>query len=112
MWILMNNSMLSIIRHRDRPDDLLVRARLAGDIERVFPDAQVVEGAGSDYRFRATVPRSTVAEAVSRRLRDIDYGNFKNSVREPARHGAYFDVWHALYGLQEKAKRRTGLARG
>ena len=105
MWILMNDAMLSIVRHKDRTDDLLVRARIAGDIERVFPDAQVVEGAGTDYRFRAAVPRSTVAEAVSRRLLDIDYGNFKNSVREPERHDAYFDVWHAMYGMQEKARR-------
>lgn len=108
MWILMNDAMLSIVRHRTRPDDLLVRARLAGDIERVFPQVEVVEGAGSDYRFRATVPRPEVAEAISRRLLDIDYGNFKNSVREPKRHEAYFDVWHAMHDLQEGAKRARG----
>lgn len=105
MWILMNDAMLSIVRHHTRPDDLLVRARLAGDIERVFPQAEVVEGAGSDYRFRAFVPRPQVADAISRRLLDIDYGNFKNSVREPKRHDAYFEVWHSMYGLQERARK-------
>ena len=105
MWILMNDAMLSIVRHRTRPDDLLVRARLAGDIERVFPQAEVMEGAGSDYRFRAVVPRPQVAEAVSRRLLDVDYGNFKNSVREAKRHDAYFDVWHVMHDLQEGTRK-------
>ena len=104
MWILMNDSMLSIARHKHQPGTLLVRARLTGDIERVFPSVQVIEGAGSDYRFRAALPESEVAEAINRRLLDIDYSNFKNSVREPKRHDTYFKVWDAMYQLQEQAK--------
>ena len=91
MWILMNDAML-------------VRARLAGDIERVFPLAQVEVGGGSDYRFRATVPEDEVADAVSRRLLSINYGNFKASVREPQRHHAYFKVWDIMYRMQESAR--------
>ena len=105
MWILMNDAMLSIVWHYDRPHELLVRARLAGDIERVFPQAKVIEGAGIDYRFRAVVPRQEVAEAMSRRLLDIDYGNFKASVHEPCRHDAYFKVWHTLYEMQNAQRK-------
>ena len=104
MWILMNNSMLSIVRHKHYPRTLLVRARLTGDIERVFPSAQVIEGAGTDYRFRAALPETEVAAAIARRLLDIDYGNFKNSVHEPKRHAAYFKVWDAMYRMQEAAR--------
>ena len=104
MWIFMNDSMLSIVRHKHQPGTMLVRARLTGDIERVFPSAQVVEGAGTDYRFRAALPEAKVAEAISRRLLDIDYYNFKNSVHEPKRHNAYFKVWDAMYQLQEAAR--------
>lgn len=43
MWILMNDSMPSVVSHNDGPDDLLVRARLGGDSKRVFPQAQVQE---------------------------------------------------------------------
>ena len=105
MWILMNDSMLSVVRHDDLPGALLVRSRLAGDIEQVFPDAQVVENGGSDYRFRATVPELEVAEAVRRRVLDIDYGNFKSSVPEPKRHHAYFKVWDVLHRMQEAARK-------
>ncbi len=103
MWILMNDSMLSVVRHNTLPQMLLVRARLAGDIEQVFPSAQVVENGGSDYLFRAVVPEQEVAEAVRRRVLDIDYGNFKSSVPEPKRHQAYLKVWDVLHRMQEAA---------
>ncbi len=105
MWILMNDAMLSVVRHTKQPGRMLVRARLAGDIERVFPAAQVVVGGGTDYRFRAVLPQAEVADAVSRRLLDISYGNFKASVREPKRHDAYFKVWDVMHDLQEQEKR-------
>ena len=104
MWILMNDSMLSIVRHNTQAEAMLVRGRLAGDIERVFPAAQVVEDGGSDYRFRAVLPEAEVAEAVHARLLGIDYGNFKASVRDPQRHDAYFEVWDAMSQLQKRAR--------
>ncbi len=104
MWILMNDAMLSIVRHTGQPGAMLVRARLAGDIERVFPQAQVVVG-GSDYRFRAVLPEQEVADAVSKRLLAIDYGNFKNSVPDRKRHDAYFHVWDVMHRMQEQARK-------
>jgi len=104
MWILMNDAMLSIVRHTQQPGVMLVRARLAGDIERIFPAAQVVVGGGTEYRFRAVLLEAEVADAVSRRLLDINYGNFKASVREPKRHDAYFKVWSTMHRLQEQAR--------
>ncbi len=103
MWILMNDSMLSVVRHHTLPHTLLVRARLAGDIEQVFPSAQVVENGGSDYRFRAIIPEQEVSQAISRRVLEIDYPNFKASVPEPKRHQAYFKVWDVLHRMQEAA---------
>ena len=41
MWIMTNNSYLSIVSKDCGSAELLVRARRAGDIERVFPDAKV-----------------------------------------------------------------------
>ncbi|MDC1198954.1 hypothetical protein N8071_01155, partial [bacterium] len=57
MWICTNNGFISVVAFRGRPDQLLVRGRLSGDIEAIFPEAKVVEGAGTDYRFRTTVSR-------------------------------------------------------
>ena len=96
MWIFQNDSFLSIVALWDKPGVLLVRAREAGDIEAVFPEAKTREGEGMDYQFRADVPAEEVAEAMAERIRAIDYGNFKDSVGEGPRHDAYIKVWRVM----------------
>lgn len=48
MWICTNKSFLSIVADRSNNENLLVRARISGHIENVFPDASVftMENAG------------------------------------------------------------------
>ncbi len=48
MWIMTNNSYLSIVSKDCGPAELLVRARRAGDIEKVFSDAKVTRKNGLD----------------------------------------------------------------
>lgn len=101
MWIFLNNAFLSIVADRDS-DNLLVRARIAGDIERTFPGFKVTEGGGSDYRFRAWVDRETVADTLRTQVQSIDYSNFKSSVKDTDRHDAYFDVWDTMRAYQHR----------
>jgi hypothetical protein len=105
MWIFLNDAALSVVAHRDDAGCLLVRARMAGDIERVFPQT-VLENAGTDYRYRATVPRQQVADRIADSIAAIDYRNFKNSCG-PARHDAYLHVWKTWW----KAAQSPELAR-
>lgn len=101
MWVLLNDAFLSIVDKGDPSGEtLLVRARRAGDIEKVFPGAEVVANAGTDYAFRAWIDRSLVAERIAERIRGIAYGNFKSSVKEAVRHDVYMDVWGDLLRLQ------------
>jgi len=39
---------------------------------------------------------------IAKRIEDIDYNNFKNSVDDRKLHDAYAKVWGDLYGLNEK----------
>ncbi len=112
MWIFLNNSFLSIVAD-PISDCLLVRGRIKGDIERVFPDAEVVEGAGTDYRFRTFLPRVTVANALAYASSGMNYGNFKGSVKERERHDEYMKVWRVMESWQSRAEakeRATGKA--
>lgn len=104
MWIFCNDSMMSIVADKDNPNKLLVRARIAGDIERVFPDAEVFESWTSDYNFRAYINRDIVADTISDRLFDIEYTNFKDSIdkTESARKSAYLSVWSIMLNLQDR----------
>jgi hypothetical protein len=101
MWVFLNDAFLSVVadQHSDR---LLVRARIAGDIERTFPDSAVTEGGGTDYRFRAWIDRDTVAATLYQAAMNIGYGNFKGSVRDVSRHDAYMDVWHQMMAYQRR----------
>ena len=100
MWIFLNNAFLSIVDKGGDGTTLLVRARKAGDIQRVFPGARVEVSPRNDYRFRARVDREQVAQAMAEAVRQITYPNFKGSVGEHDRHEAYMDVWHAMYRFQ------------
>lgn len=102
MWVCLNNAFLSIVHKDCAPDELLVRARRPGDIERVFPDAEVTDSWGTDYQFRAIVKREQVADAMISLAMTVDYSNFKNSVRDDKLHDAYSRFWHEHARLQPR----------
>ena len=103
MWVCLNNSFLSIVSKECGPDQLLVRARMKGHIEAVFPDAKVAESTNTDYRYRAVVSRLEVADALSAEVMSLEYPNFKNSVREDRLHSAYAQFWNVHARLQPTA---------
>ena len=100
MWIQFNNSFLSIVENRDNKLELLVRARVKGDIEKIFPDADVFEDDSADYKYRAFISKAKVAAKMMFKMTDINYDNFKNSVKEIDRKTAYSNVWVELRKLQ------------
>ncbi|MFO1412947.1 MAG: hypothetical protein U1F10_03365 [Burkholderiales bacterium] len=102
MWIFLADSFLSIVRKPGDADVLTVRARIAGDIERVSPEAKVTAGGGTDYRFRARIPREAVAAAPAAQVMALSASNFKASVRERSRHDAYMEVWDAMLRYQQR----------
>jgi len=102
MWIFLSDSFLSIVDKGGDGSTLLVRARKAGDIERVFPEAKVVEGAWTDYLYRTRIDREVVAGKIADAVRRIDYPNFKATVKEGDRHHAYMETWQAMCSLQDE----------
>ena len=102
MWIIQNDAFFSIVdKANNRERDLVVRSRRAGDIPKVF-GVEAVHSPHNDYAFRAEIPRTSVAAVIARRITDIDYDNFKNSVDDRKLHDAYAKVWGDLFGLNEK----------
>lgn len=105
MWIFFNDAFLSVVAHRDRPDTLMVRARVRGDIERAFPGVKVTRSPAADYLFRAEVRRGVVAAALSLAASGISYPNFKGSVRDRDRLETYHDVWDVMLAWQHRRAR-------
>ncbi len=107
MWLCLTDAFVSVVENWNEPDTLLVRARLASDIGRLFPDANVWEDTSADYRYRAIVPRQVVATVIAARITAICYDNFKAAVDDEDRHDAYLSCWAALRKIQPKGERPT-----
>ena len=101
MWIFLSNSFISVVQKSGDTDLLTVRARIEGDIERVFPDAKVQANKGTDYKYRSKVPREAVAKALHEQAMSVNYTNFKSTVKDRKRHDAYMGVWSAMYTVQD-----------
>lgn len=108
MWIFLSDAFLSVVTDKDDPNGprLLVRARRKGDIERVFPEAETAYTGGADYAYRAWVNRNDVAKAMAKQVMNLDYTNFKNSIKDNAYHDACLEAWFAMRNLQEVGKRK------
>lgn len=107
MWVFLNNAFFSIVEpgiNGSTSPKLLVRARFSGDIEKAFPNEKVTHTPHRDYAYRALINRETVADVISRSIREIDYNNFKDSVADDWRHDAYADVWYVMYKEQWNRK--------
>jgi hypothetical protein len=101
MWVLLNDCFFSIVAKDCARDEVLVRARRKGDIEKVFTKAKVKRNDKADYLYRARVKKAAVVEALKGEVDRIAYGNFKSSVQDHKLHAAYTRVWSALGPLQE-----------
>lgn len=108
MWMLTNFGAFSTTLRdaRDLKGDderqLQVRARRAKhliELKRHYlaNASDVVQLRHRDYEYRIYCTHDDWALAVARMAQDIDYGNFKNSVKDRDLHDAYMRVWTALY---------------
>ena len=109
MWLFTSNSFVSVVADRDdtQSSRLLVRARIKGDIDQLFPDAEVMETPLADYRYRAWIDRQAVSNAFTKQVEDLTYTNFKNSVQDKERLRPLMNVWQAMFDHQEAVLRRN-----
>ena len=100
MWICLNNAFISAVQHRDKPDHLMVRARMREHLAAVFPNVEIIETTKADYRWRVVVHKATFKQAVCQQVDRIDYDNFKNSVEDHDLHDCFSQVWGIMHRLQ------------
>jgi hypothetical protein len=109
---MLNDCFFSIVQKDCKRDELMVRARRPGDIEKVFPemDGKVTEFTASDYHYRAAIGKDRIKEALANEIDRVIYSNFKSSVDDRPLHDAYVSVWHAMARLQPQ-KPYAGVSR-
>lgn len=112
MWIFASRSFLYIAAHDSDQRLLTVRARFAGDIEDVFPEADVAEMHYEDYRFCVSLARERVCEVICQRVKDIEYQNLLQEVPSWDRQWAYRRIENFVRAEQEKIIHKERLELG
>lgn len=107
MWLFTQHGMVSIVRHRDEPELLLVRARRRDHLEALLVIAgldeltrDIFRQKWADYEFRLLLPDSQLKRILAAQVVDIDYDNFKARCDRIADRGyasALHQVWHVMY---------------
>lgn len=108
MWIYTTRGFFSIVKNYENPSEMLVRARLRGDLERLreaWPTLTPTrETNRRDYRFRAAIPAREFPLLMSKLASEVDYMNFKDAVaarHSPLRSDLYHDVWEVMWKAQD-----------
>ena len=109
MWICLNNGFLSIVQGRNNL--LLVRARKRPHLEAFLRDSvfmmDILHTPERDYHWRVELDRGAVARLLTRQIRNIDYSNFKDSVKEDELHDMYALWWSDHEGYQGRSTTDT-----
>ena len=132
MWIFSKHGFFSAVRHNERKDMILLRARVKGDLERLLdhhyavmqsngyltpPNGKSVKDAipdiettpDADYRFRCEIPHDLFCVLLMQEASEITYGNFKEAAHDGTpRDDAYCEVWSVMSDLQDRMKMREG----
>ncbi len=108
MWIFCKGGFFSAVEHFDNKAVIHVRARFAGDLERLCQahgvEPKVMVTPGNDYAYRMDFDRSVWTRLVAAEADQIDYANFKNAVHDgTVRDQAYLGVWSVLSHAQRQA---------
>lgn len=110
MWIATEHGFYSAVQHRDNKKNVIVRARVRKDLERLTEalhvKAKIVDSPTADYPFRVTISKKDWSRFLSDAGSKVDYPNFKSRVgkHDHSREKVYHEVWAALMKLEEKAR--------
>ena len=108
-WIFSVKGFVSIVIDKQTPGNLLVRGRIKGDIEAMFPEAKVTQDAERDYLYRATIHKDIVRTVIAQHIDAIDYDNFKNA--NPKERTWLTRIWNIMYQVQEDESGIAGYSR-
>ena len=114
MWLFTQYGFYSVVAQSaeqsgDDDDQYLVRSRVRNDLENLKAlahlDNDILENAGTDYRYRLVLSGEEWSRALGSLGAAIDYSNFKNRIGElPDQRGkntAYHQIWSKLIALKE-----------
>ncbi len=98
----MNTGFVSVVqdKHDETGETLIVRARAREILEELFPTYNILETPTADYKYRVFCGKADFAVLTLKKILDIDYTNFKDSVVDHDLHHLYTQVWYEGFFYQ------------
>lgn len=94
MWVFTNHGFFSIVKIIDAsPDAFYIRARRKEHLETYFNGKAIIKSDGSDYRYRIILTRKELFNFYAALPVDIDYTNFKDSIKDPVLQVFASKIW-------------------
>jgi hypothetical protein len=111
MWLITNFGFFSVVEKsgQKQAGTLTIRGRVKSDLTRLrdtyLPSMGPIEAdKGTDYKYRAVATKAAVADAFRKAVAEIDYSNFKDSVKAKQgkeRSNLYHGLWNTLWNLKD-----------
>ena len=106
MWVFTNHGFYSIVRILDtNPEKFWIRSRRREHLNTYFSEERIIESYGSDYQYRVEINKEELSEIFSYLPEEIDYSNFKDSIKDKHLHHAAKLVWLGVYGALDERER-------
>jgi hypothetical protein len=100
MWLYTKYGFYSVVQHDRKEDHVVIRAREKrhlDDLVLCFPLAfsgcKVVETPDADYSCRMVARKTDWAHAAALLARNVDYPNFKASIKNKPYHEMLMRIW-------------------
>lgn len=100
MWVVTNKGFASIVAHRTEKNVFIIRARNPEVFGDFFNKKEIVSTTDSDYRFRVFASKGKMHRFLSYCAEQVDYDNFKNSIKDKDVKDMAMKIWNAAYTLQ------------
>ena len=103
MWVFTNHGFYSIVKILDtNPEKFWIRSRRKEHLNTYFSEERIIESNGSDYQYRVEISKEELSEIFSYLPQEIDYTNFKDSIKDKPLHHAAKLVWLGVYGALDE----------
>lgn len=102
MWIHTNYGFFSVVKNHSKHSSLefVIRARVREHLEKTHIFNEIVELEPCDYQYRMYVTKSQLVDWLLSVVDNIDYDNFKDSIKDQQLKEFCSNVWVAgVFGL-------------
>ena len=101
--VFTNHGFYSIVKILDtNPEKFWIKSRRKEHLNTYFSEERIIESNGSDYQYRVEISKEELSEIFSYLPQEIDYTNFKDSIKDKPLHHAAKLVWLGVYGALDE----------